>query len=128
MKPYLTTILLILTLPLGELHTFWSTDTEVHNWIWKVERPMTIGWNIKFAVAQVNLILYFLAWLLYVANRVNKTTVIAFLFLAILDTVFYFYDYKTGDYGKLYFWFIGFWLIVFYWTRGAARIKTWKRN
>lgn len=59
-------------------------------------------------------IMYFAAWILYKKNRVNKTTVTTFLWLAIMDICLYFYNYKLSGFGLVYFWFTGFWLLTYY--------------
>lgn len=74
-------------------------------------------WNVKFALSEVVIIMYFLAWWLYKENKVNRTTVIVFFWLAILDTILYFYNYKLGGFGLVYYWFVGFWILVYYWKR-----------
>lgn len=122
MRKYLTTILLVLTLPIGEVHTFWAKDDTIQNWIWKWEMPMLVHWNLKFAEQQINIIIYFVAWLLWQPNRINKTTIWAFFWLAIFDTLMYFYNYKTGGFGKIYFWFVGFWLVAYYWQLIKKRL------
>lgn len=116
MRAYWATILLILTLPLGELHSYFNRSTVVQNWIVNAYKPMPLPWNVKYAEGQFIIILYFLAWLYYKPNKLNRTTVIAFFWLAILDTVLYFYDFKTGNFGRVYFWFAGFWLLSYNWV------------
>lgn len=123
MRAYLTTFLLVLTLPIGELHMLWEGDTRAENWILTVDRTMLIKWNMKYVEAQVIVILYFAAWWLWKPNKVNWTTVIAFFWLAIIDTCMYFYDYKTGDFGKVYYWFVGIWFLVYKWHSITAWIK-----
>jgi len=101
-------------LPLGELHSYWAKDTRVQNWIISVRRPMLISWNIKFVEMEVVVIMYFLAWTFYIKNRINKTTVEAFLILSIVDILFYFYNYKLGGFGSVYLWFALIWLVIYY--------------
>ncbi len=115
MRKYLTTIILALTLPLGELHTYWINDTRVQNWIYAINRPMLISWNVKFVVSELSVIAYFAAWILWKSNIVNRTTIVAFFWLAIVDMILYFYNYKTGqNYGIIYFGFaIFFWVTVY---------------
>ena len=114
MRRFLTTIILVITLPLGELHSYWAKDTRVQNWIIAVRRPMLISWNIKFVEMEVVVIMYFLAWTFYIKNRINKTTVEAFLILSIVDILFYFYNYKLGGFGSAYLWFALIWLVIYY--------------
>ena len=113
MRKYLTTILLVATIPLGELHTFWHNDRTVENWIYAHPTPMLIQWNVKFLTNEITPIFYFLAWYFYKPNKINKTTVISFLWLAVFNLFLYFYDFKTGSkFGSVYLWFIGFWLLT----------------
>lgn len=124
MKKYITTYLLALTLPLGELHTCWEKSEPVEqNWIWKVSRPMSTQWNVKYAVDQILPIFYILAALFYTKNRVNKTTVLSFIFLISVDTLMYFYNFKTYGYGWTYFSVALFWVIVYFWR--SQNKQTW---
>lgn len=125
MKKYLTTILLCLTLPLTEVHNYWAGTDENQNWIIAVPTFMPVRWNIRFAADQLIVIIYFLAWLLYYANKVNKTTVLAFFWLAVFDTFLYFWNYKTQGYGSIYLWFAGFWLLCYYGWIWYDQINTW---
>lgn len=114
---YATSLLLSLTLILGELHVYWHSDGSIHNWIWKTYRPMTTDWNIKYAAEEFIVIIYFVAWLLYIPNNVNKRLIGSFLCLAIMDAVLYFYNYKTEEFGNVYFWFAFFYLLMMYGKR-----------
>ncbi len=110
---YWSSIILAITLPVGELHTYGS-DTKVSNWILTQYRPMPESWNLKFAMDEIVIILYFLAWMLWKSNVVNRTTVVAFFVLAIMDTLLYFYNYKLYAFGNVYCWFIVLWGMIFY--------------
>lgn len=137
MKRYLPTILLALTLASGEIHTFWSKSAlyETTNWIWKRPTPMALDWNIKYAVLQFNYIIWFVAMFLYgkYPNRINKTTVIAFICFAILDTIMYFYNYKVYKYGGAYWLFLALWVFTYFW-RGKSKVslpdnpEKWKKQ
>lgn len=111
-----STIILVLTLPLGELHTFWANDTTVQNWIITEYIPMTVQWNIKFSAQELSVFAYFWAWVLWKENKVNRTTRMAFLWLAVMNVLLYFYNYKLGGFGKIYYWFAAFWIIVYKWN------------
>lgn len=123
-KQYSCALILSLTIIIGELHKFWHGGNELHNWIWRAYRPMTTDWNIKYAADQLIIILYFVAWLLYVPNKVNKRIVGAFLCLAIMDTIMYFYNYKTDEFGKVYYWFAFFYFLMTYGKRFLNWIYT----
>lgn len=115
MRKYISSILLSLTLFIGEIHTFWEKSfPKEQNWIIAKYVPMTVQWNIKYASMQLVVILYFLAFVLYVKNKVNRTTVLAFLILSILDTALYFYNFKTQSFGSVYLWFAFFWIWMYY--------------
>lgn len=114
MRRYATTILLMLTLPMGEAWHFWAKDTRVVDWFYAHSQPMPIQWYVKQVADQLSVITYFIAWILYIPNRTNKSTVMAFVLLAVFDTFLYFYNYKTNGYGPAYVWFIGFWLLSRY--------------
>lgn len=131
MKQFATSILLALTLPIGQAHLFFS-NTVVQNWIIKEYRPMVLSWNVTFVGFQANIIMYFLAWILYKKNRVNDTTVVSFFVLSILDTFFYFYNYKLHGMWVIYACFVIVWAIIFnkYYLisiggRLINRIKRW---
>ncbi len=127
LKRHLSMIILIATIPVGELHNHFLDNTEIQNWTIKQYKDawMPVSWNVKLAEQQLILIMYFVAWILYYPNKANKTTVWAFLFLAILDTVMYFWNYKSSKYGSVYLWLLGFWLIVFFWKQTTDYL--WKR-
>lgn len=114
MKKYLSSLILVLTLPIGELHSYCS-NTMNQNWIIKAYRPMAVSWNMKFAMDEIVIVFYFLSWSAWKSNRINKTTVTSFLFLAIMDTLLYFYNFKLWGFGSVYYWFIGFWLLAYFW-------------
>lgn len=128
MRKYLATILLILTLPIGELHTFWHNDRTVENWIINRPTPMLIQWNVKYLCDEIIPIFYFLAWYSYRPNRVNKATVSAFLLLAVLDLELYVNNFKTGRFGNVYLWFLAFWIAAMFWKGSANYIWDWIRS
>lgn len=117
MRKYATSMILAATLPLGELHTFWERDTRVQNWILDRTVPMTIQWNVKYLTDQVWWILVFIAMLLYVENRINKATALSFLVFSVLDLFMYIYNFKTYDYGYVYFIIAIIWIIFYKWKR-----------
>lgn len=136
MRNYLTSLLLAITLPLGELHTYFSkyektvyvdgqyltlkmedgkwVEEKKQNWILTEYRPFVFSWNVKYSVDELIVILYFLAWIFYKENRWNRSVIISFLALSIMDGLLYFYNYKLYGFGSVYFWFIGFLLISFF--------------
>lgn len=120
MRRYASTFVLLLTLSIGEMHSFWTGDTTTQNWILKTYRPMITAWNVKFVSIQACFILYFGAWLLYRENHVNRTTVKAFFWFAIFDTIVYFYNYKIRGFGQAYYWFAAIWLLI-YWIHGKNK-------
>jgi hypothetical protein len=113
MRKYITSLLLICTLPIGELHHYYSND-KIENWILCTYRPMAESWNVYFVSHELIIFMYFLAWYYWKPNIINRTTMKAFLLLSFVDILFYFYNYKLGGYSSVYFWFTGFWLIAMY--------------
>lgn len=103
------------TLPIGELHTYWSSQ-RVENWIITEYRPMAESWNVYFVCQELIVIMYFVAWYFWQSNKINFATVISFILLAIMDMAMYFYNYKLGGFGVVYFWFIGFWVVAYNWN------------
>lgn len=119
MKKYLPSILLAVTLPLGELHTYWENKSQVkENWIFYNYEPMTRQWNMKMVGDELIIIMYFVAmWYLFqYPNKFNKTTVRAFIWLAIADLILYFWNFKTYEYWQVYFWALSFWVLSYFWN------------
>ncbi len=83
---------------------------------------MPMNWNVNFAARELIIIMYFAAWLLYSSNKVNKATVMTFFVLSIVDALLYFYNYKLGGFGLVYYWFAGVWILIFNWKQ----IAKWK--
>lgn len=124
---YATTWALMITIILGEVHTFWERSKLVYeNWVLFNYVPMSVQWNIKTAVDQLNFILYFVATFYYgrYPNRVNMTTVRTFICFMIIDTGMYFYNYKTVNYGYVYFLLALIWAAMYYWP--IVRKIKWK--
>jgi hypothetical protein len=124
MRKYATTFLIAATLLIGELHTFWERSPYMsENWIYAVERPMPLQWNVKLASDQLNFILFAFALFLYVPNRANRSTAITLVCYAFLDTIAYFYNYKTFGYGLIYLILAGIWNLSFFWHKNSTNIK-----
>lgn len=117
MKKYLTTILLAFTLPLGEIHTFWERNTTVQNWIIARNVPMLIHWNVKLFTDQLLFIIIFVAAYFYDRNRINKATIQTFICFSILDSILYFYNYKTYGYGYVYILLPFIWITFYKWEQ-----------
>lgn len=116
MRKYLSTILIGISLFVGEVHTFWEGGAvRTQNWILKVERPMALQWNIKYVCMQAQGIIIAFALLYYHRNRINNTVAAAFVFYNIADTVLYFYNYKLYGYGYVYLLIVLFGIIYYYW-------------
>lgn len=115
MRKYLPTILISSVMLIAELHRYFPDSADsVRNWIIGVHRPMTTAWNVKLLCDQVALICYAAAMLTWVNNRMNRTTAWAFLLWTVMDMAMYFYNYKTGLYGAVYFWYGIFWFAIYY--------------
>lgn len=117
MRKYATTLLMAATMPIGEIHTFWEKSaSQPVNWIISKYVPMPVQWNIKFVSDQLNMMLIMLAFFLYkgYSNKVNDTTVLTFLIFSVVDTLMYFYNYKTYGYGITYFGIASLWFLVYF--------------
>lgn len=132
MRNHATTWVLALTLILGELHTvpiFSDDPMKTENWILRSYKPMTESWNMYYLESQLIKPLYFLAFLLWKRNKVNITTIKAFLFAGVIDTGMYFYNFKDPlFFGSFYVWMAAIWFLVYHW--GLIRKqspKTWKK-
>lgn len=103
MRKWWTTILLTVTIFVGELHTFWEGSAgRVQNWIIAADRPMPLQWNIKYLTDEVSWLLVALAVFLYIPTRVNKTVSASFIFYQVLSLGLYFYNFKTYGFGFIY--------------------------
>lgn len=128
---YATTWILLLTIALGEVHTFWERRDPVYeNWILFRYVPMTVQWNVKIAIDQLNYILYFIAAFYYgrYPNRINKITIKTFIWFMVIDMGMHFYNYKTFDYGYVYFLLALIWLTLYKWEtvrRVFHKLKLW---
>lgn len=115
MKKYATTLILALTFPLGELHTFWEKSKPVmQNWIVFRYVPMTIQYNIWYAENELYPILLCTAFLCYKKNRTNDASVKTYICFLFLDMAAYFLNWKTFYYGFIYFLIIILWLIFYH--------------
>lgn len=124
MRRYTSTILIVTSLFIGEVHTFWERrPVEVQNWIYAKPTPMSVQWNVKFAASELSYLLLALALLLYTPNRVNKSTATALVCFAAFNILAYFYNYKTFDYGLLYIVFIIAWIISFFRHKNSNLIR-----
>lgn len=111
-KEVLTSLILFATIFVGELHNFWAGNETVQNWILFRPTPMPIEWNVKYLIQEVLPIMYFLAWIFYKDNPVNNAVIKSFLFLSVIDLAVYLVNFKTGEFGSIYFWFIAFFLLT----------------
>lgn len=116
MKKYATTWLLIASIVIAEAHSYlpYEYAMKKENWIYSVDRTMEIQWNVKYLADQVNAVLYFVAMFFYNRNKVNKTTVLTFIILCIIDLGMYLHNYKTLHYGSVYVWTLGVWTVIYY--------------
>jgi hypothetical protein len=125
MRKYATTIILFLSMSLCELHTFWPMGGHNERWILQYDMSTTLRWNVKYALNELWPLLVFIAWLLYIPNKINYTTVLACLMWVFLDLVMYFYNYKTAGYWKVYYWIVPIWFIAYLW-KGKKQEKVYK--
>lgn len=115
MKRYATTWILVISIAIAESHSYVPQRyaTKKQNWIYSIDRSMEIQWNVKFLSDQINAILFFLAMFFYNRNRVNRTTVVTFIILSIIELGMYFHNYKTLHYGSVYVWTLGIWFALY---------------
>lgn len=116
MRKYATTFILALSILIGEVHTFWEgRSQEPIDLIWVRDVYMPIQWYIKLIGLQVNYTLYFLALYLYGENRINRASAVAFILFSLVDTLMFFYNYKTYGYGSAYFILLILWISAYLW-------------
>jgi hypothetical protein len=134
-KEYATTILLWLSIIVGELHTFWDehsqmkevdgrnvemvlvdgkwVDIKKYNWVLTRDESMTLQWNVKLVAGQVASVFIFLSICLYRRNRINTTTVHTFFIISMVDLGMWFYNFKTYHYGFIYILLLLIWIIIY---------------
>lgn len=113
MRKYAAALILASTIIIGEIHTFWEhSSTSPVNWILFRQVPMSLQQNLQLALSELNFILYFVAWKLYLPNRVNRNAVTTFLCFCILDAGAYFINYKTYGYWVVYLILIIIWALL----------------
>lgn len=101
---------------LGEAYELFNDDVNKKvNWIWLKDRSMTVAWNVKYFMENVNRILEALAvYLAFKDDRLNERRDVycdmARLYLVYrgLDIIFYFINFKTD-----YYWIIFVVLFIF---------------
>lgn len=99
----LSGILLVAALVIGEVHSLFERyDVANVNWIIARPTPMWLTWNIKYAESQLQWVLVALAGVCYRPGVFNKSAWWMFLFYCVIDTFFYFYNYKTHGYAVVY--------------------------
>ncbi len=113
MRKYTTTIIIWASLLIGELHTLWEKCTINQNWIISRKVMMPVQWNIKYATDELWFVLMGLAILWYQDNRINKTTVLAYIAFCIVDFLMYFWNYKQTGYGAIYTFLLIAWILIY---------------
>lgn len=112
---YLTGILLIALLPVGEIHSWFDRyDVPNVNWIYAKEVPMWLTWAIKYAEGQLQWLMVAAAMLSYRRNRFNRSAIVLFATYCVLDTIAYFYNYRGHGYESVYVGCALAFLISFY--------------
>lgn len=115
MRKHLTPILLILSIFIAESHSYLGKYSGVRqNWILTLDRTMELQWNVKYLSDQINAVIYFFAMYFYIPNKINKTTVTAFIILCFIDIGMYFHNFKTLNYGSVYVWGVIVWVSLFF--------------
>lgn len=135
MRRNLFTWIMILTLVVGEIHSFVSDSADsTENWIFRAYKPMTLSWNIKYLEGQILVPLYFIAFYFWKETKVNRTTIKTFVYFGIIDTIMYFYNFKNPlFFGSVYVWIAAIWFLVYYWKAGKGILvrrllpKSWKK-
>jgi hypothetical protein len=119
----MTTWILMLTIVIGEVHTFWEKRPEIiENWFIARWMPLPVQQNVWLSAQQLNFILYFLAFYFYGknCNRVNTSTVVTFIWFCVIDSAALFYNYKTFNYYIVYFLLALIWGVYYkyyFWKR-----------
>jgi len=108
-----SSILIWLSMIVGELHTLWEQSTATANWIINDKVVMPVQWNVKYAGEEIQGLCIALALFFYKNTKFNRTTAKAVVFYYIADTLFYFYNYKRDGYGWTYTFTLIAWLYFY---------------
>lgn len=121
-----STLIILVSIVIAEAHSYIPEPyaSKVENWIRTVDWPMEVWWNAKMLGDEINSILYAFAMFLFIPNRVNKSTAVAFIFLCCVDLIMYLHNAKTLHYGSVYIWALGIWTLAYYLLTKKMQ-KTW---
>lgn len=81
----------------AELHRLFGTDSVT---VGGVEMPM--NWAVKYTCDQIIYVMLATALLIYRRCRANTVAVKVFFSWTIIDTIYYFYNYKQREYWHVY--------------------------
>ena len=109
---------------IGELHTLAEKSTWFGNWIINDNKPMSLQWNIKYAGEEIQGLFIAMAFFFYTDNKFNRTTAKSVVFYYIIDTLFYFYNYKLDGYGWTYTLTLIAWILIYnYGGRSTTTVR-----
>jgi len=124
MRRYATTLIIWVSLIIGELHTLWRYNTEVVNWTITKKVEIPLNWAVKWETDELWFILMGLAILYYIPNRINRATVLSFLIFCVGDWFLYHWDYKSQEtYGWLYTILLISWILIYNYERCSNATK-----
>lgn len=87
---------------------------------------MPVAWNVRYVTDQAMWLVVSLMVITYKKNRVNYTSAWALFIWCVIDTILYFYNYKTSGYFVTYFWLPAAWFVIYYWKSKQAE-RLWQR-
>lgn len=100
-------MLYLVTVPIGELHTFWERSTKAYNGVLfkTFDYPLPIQWYVKDNCEMLNWIIISLIGFRFAKKYGNKLLIfVALLYMVwrIADVPLYWINYKTSGYGYVY--------------------------
>lgn len=110
MRKYATTLIIWASLLTNELHSLWENS---HATITVMGNKMSMQWYVWFACNSLWGVLMGLSLWLYVPNRINRTTVMAYTLFCVCDLVMYFYNYKQSGYEAIYTYLLIAWILIY---------------
>lgn len=116
MRRYATSLILWASLLVNEAHSLFTNAGAVvfHG------QQMSAQWFVWLVGNSLWGVLMAGAILLYRENRVNRTTVRAYLLFCLADTAFLFINYKQSGYEAIYTFLLIGWILIYNY---GARIK-----
>jgi len=110
MRKYLTTLIIWASLMVNELHSLWETSSKT---IVAGGVSMPVQWYVWFLCNSAWGIMMAAAMYFYAQNRINRTTILAYLLFCCADIVMFLYNYKQEGYESVYTILLISWILIY---------------